>query len=79
LKKFKRRKKRMVRGRSCWGPCEKTVWAAEVGTAEIPALQRLRQEDPKFKVSLVYIVRPCLKKKQTNVKLKMDQRSKFKS
>jgi hypothetical protein len=28
----------------------------------IPALRRLRQEDCKFKVSLAYIVRPCLKK-----------------
>jgi hypothetical protein len=29
----------------------------------IPALRRLIQEDCKFKVSLSYIVRPCLKTK----------------
>jgi hypothetical protein len=28
----------------------------------IPALRKLRQEDFKFKVTLGYIVRPCLKK-----------------
>jgi hypothetical protein len=28
----------------------------------IPALERLRQEDHKFKVSLGYIVRPCIEK-----------------
>jgi hypothetical protein len=30
-------------------------------TPVIPALGRLRQEDLKFKASLVYIVKPCLK------------------
>jgi hypothetical protein len=28
----------------------------------IPAIRRLRWENPKFKPSLGYIVRPCLKK-----------------
>jgi hypothetical protein len=32
----------------------------------VPALERLRQEDQKFKVSLGYIARPYLKNKQTN-------------
>jgi hypothetical protein len=30
----------------------------------IPALRRLRKEDCKFKASLDYLVRPCLKKTQ---------------
>jgi hypothetical protein len=30
----------------------------------IPAIRRLRWENPKFKPSLGYIVRPCLKKKK---------------
>jgi hypothetical protein len=33
---------------------------------DIPALERLRQEDCKFKSSLGYIVRFCLKKPQQN-------------
>jgi hypothetical protein len=33
-------------------------------TPAIPALRRLSQEDLEFKVSLGYIVRPCLKKNQ---------------
>jgi hypothetical protein len=32
----------------------------------IPALGRLRQDDHEVKDSLVYIVRPCLKKKKDN-------------
>jgi hypothetical protein len=34
------------------------VWVMPI----IPAHRRLRQEDHEFKVSLDYIVRPCLKK-----------------
>jgi hypothetical protein len=36
----------------------------------IPALKRLRQEDSKFKASLSYIARPCLK--QTNKQKNQD-------
>jgi hypothetical protein len=32
----------------------------------IPALGRQRQEDYKFKISLKYIVRPCLKMRYRN-------------
>jgi hypothetical protein len=32
-------------------------------TTVIPALGRLRQEDPKFKAHLGYLGRPCLEKK----------------
>jgi hypothetical protein len=32
----------------------------------IPVLRKPRQEDSKFKVSLGYIVRPCLKNKNKN-------------
>jgi hypothetical protein len=36
-------------------------------TPILPALRRLRQEDWKFKDSLGYITRPCLKKKEGRV------------
>jgi hypothetical protein len=36
----------------------------------IPAHGRLREEDCEFKVSLVYIVRPCLKTKSRNSNLR---------
>jgi hypothetical protein len=36
----------------------------KISSPVIPALWRLRQEDLKFKVSLGYIVRVCLKKKK---------------
>jgi hypothetical protein len=45
----------------------------------IPALQRLRQEDHEFEVSLSYIERLCLKKKKkkpTTVTIKMNKREK---
>jgi hypothetical protein len=32
------------------------------GTPVSPALRRLKQEDHKFKATLDYIVRPCLRK-----------------
>jgi hypothetical protein len=35
----------------------------------IPALGRLQQENNEFKVSLGYIVRPCLKKIYQNVSI----------
>jgi hypothetical protein len=38
---------------------KKNKW---IFTALIPALRRLRKENNKFKTSLNYIVRPCLKK-----------------
>jgi hypothetical protein len=40
----------------------------------IPALRGLKQEDHKFKVSLSYIVRPCLKKR-SNTKEKAEQQT----
>jgi hypothetical protein len=33
-----------------------------VACTAIPTLQRLREEDPKFKARLGYIARPCLNK-----------------
>jgi hypothetical protein len=33
----------------------------------IPALERLKQEDGEFKVSLGYTVRSCLQKKKTDL------------
>jgi hypothetical protein len=36
---------------------------------EIPALRRLRQEDPKFKANLGYTARLCLKKKKEKKKI----------
>jgi hypothetical protein len=35
---------------------------------DIPAFGRLRQEDLKFKASLSYIVRPCLKQREKKKK-----------
>jgi hypothetical protein len=46
---------------------------AQWGTPVIPALERLRQEDLKFKSSLGCLVRPCLKKKK-----KVNANSRFK-
>jgi hypothetical protein len=37
---------------------------------DIPAFGRLRQEDLKFKASLSYIVRPCLKQREKKKKKK---------
>jgi hypothetical protein len=39
----------------------------------IPALGRLRQEDPEFKTSLGYIVKLCLKKKKKEKKKKLNE------
>jgi hypothetical protein len=36
--------------------------------AVIPALRRLKQENPEFKAILDFIARPCLKKKKKKAK-----------
>jgi hypothetical protein len=41
-------------------PSGQTQWLTPI----IPTLRRLKQEDLEFKVSLAYIGRPCLKKKE---------------
>jgi hypothetical protein len=42
-------------------------------TPVIPVLGRQRQEDPEFKVSLNYIVRPCInKQKDANINTAID-------
>jgi hypothetical protein len=49
------REGRRERGRKCE---KQTWWHMPLA----PVLWRVRQEDPKFKACLTYIVRPCLKK-----------------
>jgi hypothetical protein len=39
----------------------------------IPALQRSRQKDPKFEVSLDYIEKPCLKKTNKRKRAKVNE------
>jgi hypothetical protein len=48
-----------------------------VHTHVIPAVGRLRQEDHKFKASLGYVMRLCLKNKQANKLKQLDMRRKI--
>jgi hypothetical protein len=44
-------------------------------TSVIPALGRLRQEDDKFKVSLGYVVKPCLSPTPKKIKEEKKKRN----